>query len=176
MSPRGLALVLAPALAVAAFVPHAALALSDDRSQPVQIESDSYDGDDLKGISVYRGNVVYTQGSIRMDADEVHVFFDADRKVSRIAAKGAPVRFRQRMEGYDEDMRGEARRVEYFAAPERIVLEHDAHVWRLGTEFSAQTINYDLAREVVSAQRGETDAGRVRIVIQPRDERGEGAR
>lgn len=161
-------------LALAAAVPCVALALSDDRAQPVQIESDTYDGDDLKGVSVYRGNVVYTQGSIRLDADVVHVFFDADRKVSRIEATGSPVRFRQRMEGYDEDMRGEARRVEYFTAPERIVLEHDAHVWRLGTEFSAETINYDPVREVVSAQRGETDAGRVRIVIQPREGQGGG--
>jgi lipopolysaccharide export system protein LptA len=152
-----------------ALLPGAVCALTDDRSQPVQIESDSFEADDLKGVSIYRGNVVYTQGSIRLDADEVKIFLGEDRKVSRVEATGAPVRFRQRMEGYDEDMRGEAGRLQYFTAPdERIVLEHDAHVWRLGTEFFAQTINYDLVHEVVNAQRGEDEAGRVRITIQPR--------
>lgn len=165
MSPRAAAVLLAAALALAAPQP---FALSTDRDQPIFIEADSVEIDDAQGFSVYRGNVVYTQGTLRMEADTVHVFHTADRNISRLEAVGSPVRFRQRLDGHDEDLRGQALRVEYFAEPERMVLEREAHIWRLNTEFSGEFISYDPAREVVEAGPGRTDAGRVQIVIQPR--------
>lgn len=143
-------------------------ALPSDRGQPIEIESDSAERDDARGVSVYQGNVVYTQGTIRLEADEVRIFEDGNRRVMRVEADGSPVRFRQRIEGHDEDMRAHARHIEYIADPERLVLRTDAHVWRLDTELSAQLINYDPVRDLIDAARGEDEDGRVRIVIQPR--------
>jgi lipopolysaccharide export system protein LptA len=40
------------------------MALSSDREQPINLEADAADIDDLKGISIYTGNVVLTQGSM----------------------------------------------------------------------------------------------------------------
>ncbi|MDX9739737.1 MAG: lipopolysaccharide transport periplasmic protein LptA [Gammaproteobacteria bacterium] len=155
-------------LLLACAAPHV-LALPSDREQPIEIESDSAERDDTRGVSVYQGNVVYTQGTIRLEADEVRIFEDENRRVTRVEADGSPVRFRQRIEGHDQDMRAHARRIEYFADPERLVLQTDAHVWRLDTELSAELINYDPVRDVVNAERGSADNGRVRIVIQPRE-------
>jgi lipopolysaccharide export system protein LptA len=144
-------------------------ALQTDREQPIEIEADTAERDDARGLSVYRGNVVYIQGTIRLEADEVRIFEDGSRRVTRVEAEGSPVRFRQRIEGHDQDMRAQASRVDYFADPERLVLQTDAHVWRLDTELSAEVINYDPVRDVVNAERGAADSGRVRIVIQPRE-------
>jgi lipopolysaccharide export system protein LptA len=144
-------------------------ALQSDREQPIEIESDSAERDDARGVSVYKGNVVYTQGTIRLEADEVRIFENGSRRVNRVEAEGSPVRFRQRIEGHDQDMRAEARRIDYFADPERLVLQTEAHVWRLDTELSAEVINYDPVRDVVNAERGAAEDGRVRIVIQPRE-------
>lgn len=146
-----------------------ALALPTDRNQPIEIEADSAERDDARGVSVYQGNVVYTQGTIRLEADEVRIFEDGTRRVVRVEAEGSPVRFKQRIEGHDEDMRAQARRMDYFVEPERLVLQIDAHVWRLDTELSAEVINYDPVRDVVNAERGAADSGRVRIIIQPRE-------
>lgn len=172
MSPRAGAALLAAALALAA---PGLQALSTDREQPIHIEADSVEIDDVQGFSTYRGNVVYTQGTLRLEADTVHVFHTPERNISRLEALGSPVRFRQRLDGHDEDLRAQALRVEYFADPERMVLERQAHIWRLNTEFSGDFISYDPARDVVQASRGETGEGRVQIVIQPQRDQDGGA-
>lgn len=180
-APLMLALTLSLTLALAlALAPPSVLALASDREQPALIESDAGEMDHLQGIGIYRGNVVYTQGTMRLEADTIYVHLSPDREsVIRVEAVGAPVRFRQRIEGHDEDLRGEALRIEYFADPERLVLEQQAHIWRLNTEFAGEVISYDPQRGVVNARRGEAEGdGRVQIIIQPQQGRsgGEGAR
>lgn len=162
---------LFPALLFVALLglPAACAALSGDRDQPIRIEADSVEIDDVDGVSIYRGNVVYAQGSIRLEADAVFLFYDDQRKIRRLEATGAPVRFRQRPDGEEQDMRATAGRMEYFADPERLVLEHDAYIWRQDVEFTGDYISYDIAEEVVKAGK-EVDNGRVHIVIQPRQE------
>ncbi len=149
--------------------PVAALALSSDREQPIHIEADSVQIDDLNGVSVYRGNVVYTQGTIRLEADTVHLYHDEHRRISRLEALGEPVRFRQRLDGDGEDMRAHARRMEYFADPERLVLEHEAWIWRQDVEFTGDYISYDATQDLVSARK-DAGEGRVHIVIPPRQD------
>ena len=41
-------------------------ALSTDREQPIQIEADAAELDDASGITVYTGNVLVTQGTMRL--------------------------------------------------------------------------------------------------------------
>lgn len=153
-------------LALLAF-PLAAVALQSDREQPIRIEADSVQIDDLNGVSVYRGNVVYTQGTLRLEADIVHLYHDEHRQIDRIEALGEPVRFRQRLEGDEEDMRAQARRMEYFAQPERLVLEREAWIWRRDAEFTGDYISYDAGQDLISAQK-DAGSGRVHIVIPPR--------
>jgi lipopolysaccharide export system protein LptA len=141
-----------------------------DRDQPIRIEADRVQIDDIKGVSVYSGNVIYTQGTIRLEADTVRVYHDEQRKLVRLEAFGEPARFRQRLEGDDEDMLASALRMEYFASPERLVLEREAWVWRENVEFTGEFISYDAEDEIISAVKGEDDAARVHIVIQPRTE------
>jgi len=43
--------------------------IPDDRSQPIQLEASRGQLDQKTGISVYEGNVVITQGSMRLAAD-----------------------------------------------------------------------------------------------------------
>lgn len=165
MNPRLPALLLMSALL--GFPPGSA-ALSSDRDQPIHIEADSVQIDDARGISTYRGNVIYTQGTLRLEAETVHLYFDEERKVSRLEALGEPVRFRQRLDGDDEDMRASALRIEYTADPQQLVLEQQAYIWRQDVEFTGDFISYDATEDSVSASRGDEGGGRVRIVIPPR--------
>ena len=41
-------------------------ALSTDSNQPIRVQADSAELDDGKGVATYRGNVVITQGSLRV--------------------------------------------------------------------------------------------------------------
>lgn len=143
---------------------------SADREQPIHIVADSVHIDDPQGISVYSGNVVYTQGSIQLEADTVRLYYTRDRKIDRLEADGMPARFKQRIEGHDEDMRAQAEHVEYFAGPSRLILSRDAHVWRLNAEFSGDTIEYDAAQDRVSAAKAANAERRVQVIIQPEQE------
>jgi len=51
-------------------------ALSTDKRQDIEIEADAAELDDLKGIVVYRGNVIVKQGSLRMTGDTMTVTFN----------------------------------------------------------------------------------------------------
>ncbi len=156
-------------LALLAF-PATGWPLASDREQPIRIEADSVQIDDIKGVSIYRGNVVYTQGTMRLEADLVEVYHDEHRNLRRLEARGAPVRFRQRLDGEDEDMQAHALRMEYIADPERLVLEQEAWIWRMDVEFTGDYISYDAALDIVSARKEAGEEGRVHIVIQPRQE------
>lgn len=156
------------ALTISLLVPAACLALSSDREQPILIEADRVDIDDARHVSTYRGNVRYTQGSMRLDADAVSIYYDENKEFQRLEAEGRPARFRQRLDGQSEDMLGEAMQIEYSAVPERLVLKLQAHIWHQGDEFSGEHITYDIAEDRVSARRGESEEGRVQVIIQPR--------
>lgn len=146
-----------------------AIARERDRDQPIMIEADRVQIDDISGVSVYSGNVIYTQGTTRLEADTVRIYHDEQRQFVRLEAFGNPVRFRQRLEGDQQDMQANALRMEYHASPEKLILEHEAWIWREDVEFTGDFISYDADNEVVSAVKGDGDeAGRVHIVIQPR--------
>lgn len=151
-----------------------ARALSSDKDQPIRIEADSVVIDDGRGIATYRGNVHYSQGSAQLRADEV-VVYSADRKqVDKVVATGAPASFRQRPDNKDEDIRGEARRIDYFATEGRIVLEGDGHLFQGQNEFAGDRIEYQIGAEVVKALRAPDSGARVQVIIQPR-KNGDGA-
>ena len=52
-----------------------ATALSTDKNQDIEIESNSVYLDDTKNVGVYSGNVVVLQGSIRITGDELTVYY-----------------------------------------------------------------------------------------------------
>lgn len=156
------------ALLVGMMMPLCAMALSSDKQQPIHIEADSVVIDDAHGTAVYRGNVHYSQGSTHLEAEEVTVYSADRQKVDKVEATGNPAVFRQRPDKQDQDMRGQAGHIEYFAAAERVILEKDAHLWQGKNEFAGSRIEYDTANQMVKALKGGEDSGRVQVIIQPR--------
>lgn len=149
-------------------VPFAALALTSDRQQPIHIEADSVFIDDANGTAVYRGNVHFTQGSTHLEAQQA-TLYSADRQnVDKVVADGAPATFRQRPDNQEEDVRGQADHIEYYADDERVILVRNAHLWQGKNEFAGNRIEYDTDKETVKAQKADNDTTRVQVIIQPR--------
>ncbi len=177
---------LAACLCLIGLWPLTSAAMTGDKEQPITIEADRVDIDDKKGVSIYQGKVRVTQGSMVMTADTVttHAVGDKQarqRELDKIIAVGAPAHFRQLLDtkdaktGKNEEMRGQALRIDYFAREERLVLQGGSHIWKEGDEFSGNVIEYDVAQETVKAamgnvggQAGEGPPERVHAVIQPR--------
>lgn len=155
-------------------------ALSSDKDQPIEIAADSAELDDKKGLTVYEGNVVVTQGSIRMRGDKMTVLYNKDNTLDTVVLNGRPATYRQlpdKSEIYDE---AEALQMEFYEAKNLIVLIDNAKVKQQEVTFSGDRIEYDTelskikARSLKSRQpAAEEDAtvrdeGRVKITIQPR--------
>ena len=65
------------------FIPVSLMALSSDRSQPIDLEADSADIDDLKGISIYTGNVILTQGSMVIKSSKLTLYTNKDKELEK---------------------------------------------------------------------------------------------
>lgn len=157
------------ALLLAALLGGPAQALESDRRQPVQLDADTAELNNATGVGVYTGNVVLVQGTMRITADRMTVHTTPSGQVTRVIAVGEPATFRQLPEGETEYVDARAPRMEYrLEDPATIDLIGGARLTQGKNEFSGQTIHYDLARDVVTARRGEQE--RIRITFFPKDE------
>ncbi|CAN7604880.1 lipopolysaccharide transport periplasmic protein LptA [Rhizobacter sp. LjRoot28] len=172
---------LVPAL-VAALMATPVLAERADRLKKMEVESDQPGKVDLqKQIVTFNGNVVVTKGTLMLRADRIEVRESADGYQVAIATgtPAQPARFRQKREGVDEYIEGEAERLEYESKADTLRLINQAHVRRLrgsevADEVSGALIVYDNAAEVFTVSGGAKAAtpanptGRVRAVLAPR--------
>lgn len=178
----------------------AAHGLESDRNEPIQIEADQAEADDARKMTVYRGRVVITQGTLRIRGDVVTIFFDENNTISRLIAErvsdtdaepqgesadlraaGDLADFRQRTEENEEFHNAKADRMEWFAEKNKIVLLGNAESWQGENRIQADRIVYDTLNGRVLADTrvaddGESEAAetkasqRVRITITPNNE------
>ena len=144
-----------------------ALALPDDRTQTITIESNSAERDQKTGLTQYQGNVVINQGSLVIEADQVTVYYK-DNKVSRIVCLGLPASYQQQAAADGGLIIAKAETIVYLLADDEINLKSNAVLSRNGTLIKGDSINYDLENETWKAkgnQRGEQK--RIQLVIPP---------
>jgi lipopolysaccharide export system protein LptA len=165
------ALVLLVVAALAALPAHAERA---DRDKPLNIEADRMLADDGKQTVIFEGRVVLTQGTFVLRADKLTVRQDKEGFQSGVAV-GSPATFRQKRDGVDEWIDGEAQRIEYDGKGERVELFDKARVSRDKDEVRGNYISYDTRSEIYRVQGAKdlpaAPAGRddrVRAVIQPK--------
>jgi lipopolysaccharide export system protein LptA len=145
-----------------------------DRDKPINIEADRVTIDDAKKISVFEGSVVLTQGTMVMRSDRMVVTEDA-QGFKHGTAYGNLVKFRQKREGFDEYIEGEAERVEYDGKAERLELFNRAQLKRGDDEVRGSYISFDQPTEffkVIGAGKdaaGNSKCGRVHAIIQPKN-------
>lgn len=144
-----------------------AAALESDREQPVYLEADSAELNDQAAVSVYRGNVKVTQGSTRIEGDEVTIQHHPDRKPKLVIAVGKPATYRQEVEGEEQDFHAEALRMEYDVDSDLITLIGEAVLIQGEDTFRSDRIVYDRAAALVKGGASAAGSERVRIRINP---------
>lgn len=155
-------------LILLATLPGAALALSTDRDQPVHIEADRGELDDVKGVTIYEGRVVVTQGSIKITGDRVVLYYDDKRDISRAEAVGKPATYQQLSDGETEPLKARALRMDYQVKDGVIDLYDDASVVQTGNSLFGNRITYDTVNERVKASRSGSGEDRVRVILTPK--------
>lgn len=142
-------------------------ALPDDAASPIDITADAVEIDDGRHTSTYTGKVEVQQGSMRLWADRVTVQHQPSRQPARIIAIGAPVRYRQQTER-GQEVKAEARRMEYDASREEILLIDQARLTQGRDSFSSDRILYDRNKAVVKAGASAQGRRRVHITLTPK--------
>ncbi|MEM7193493.1 MAG: lipopolysaccharide transport periplasmic protein LptA [Pseudomonadota bacterium] len=133
-------------------------ALESDTSQPATLDADDFELDLKTGVRIYRGNVVYRQGSIRLDCDELTTYFNDDGELDKGVCTGRPGKFKQRPEGAENDVIGKARTITIDQIEQVMVLKSRAQVEQAGTKMEGNLITYDLTTEKVRVKGGSQGA------------------
>jgi lipopolysaccharide export system protein LptA len=153
-------------------------ALSTDSAQDIEIEANTAEMDDLNGITIYRGDVVVVQGSIRMTGHTMTVHFDDNGDMELVIMQGTPATYRQLPDNSDTYDEAEALQMEYYALKDYIILKEKALVTKPdGSRMSGKRIEYDTVLSKVIAKgstrtvksdessTGSSKDGRVKITI-----------
>jgi lipopolysaccharide export system protein LptA len=158
-------------LVLAALAALPAAAEKADREKEIVIGADRSVGDDANHTLTLEGNVVVTQGTMRMTAAKVVVREDAQRNKIYVAT-GAPVTFRQKRDNVDEYIEGFAQRAEFDERNDMLKLFNNARVKSNLNEITGEYISYDMRRElaeVTGAPPGQAAPpnSRVKVIIVP---------
>jgi len=156
-------------------MPSVALSEEADRDKDIEIESDMMTVDDAKSISIYKGDVVMTQGSLIIKASELTVREDS-QGFQHSTAIGKPTTFKQKRDGIDEYIEGRAERIEYDGHMDKVHLYSKASVKRGNDTVFGDYIMYDTNAEFAQALSGSTKdengsnikKRRTRVIIKPK--------
>jgi lipopolysaccharide export system protein LptA len=149
-----------------------------DREKPVNLDADKITVDDSKKTHIFEGNVVLTQGTLSIKAEKLVVTQDANGYQTGVATGGPDglARFRQKREGRDDYIDGEAERIVNDGKLEKSELFSRAKIRNGVDEVRGQYISYDGKTEnyVVTSGPGGTVAPggkgeRVHATIQPKN-------
>ena len=145
------------------------LALDTDRDQPIRIQADSAMVDENEGTSVYRGNVIIEQGTLRVRAEEVEIF-TSESDVIQIIARSKPgsLAHYEQQTNLDRDMvTAQARKITYLVQEERLHLSGRASLSQAGDKFTGELLYYDLTRKIVNLSSGG-GSDRINMTITPK--------
>jgi lipopolysaccharide export system protein LptA len=162
---------------------HPALAEKADQNKPMNVEADSLRYDDVNQTSVFNGNVVITKGTIVIRGGKVNVRQDPEGYQYGVvtAAPGKLAYYKQKREGLDEFIEGEADTIEYDGKADRVKFIKRAELRRLrgaavADEMTGSLITYDNSSDVFTVDGGPgspgvvpgAPGGRIRAVLSPR--------
>lgn len=161
-------------------LPTLAAAEKADRNQQMVIEAQRPGTVDLqRQVVVFNGNVTIAQGTLQIRAESVELreMPDGYRAATAIGSPGHPASYRQKRDGVDETVEGQADRIEFDGRAETLRFIGNGAVRRLrggvlADEITGALIVWDASAEVFSVEGGNTSAtnpnGRVRAVLSPR--------
>lgn len=155
----------------------AAHAEKADRDKPMNAEADALRYDDARQTSVFTGNVVITKGTIVIRGARVEVRQDTAGNQFGVAT-GQRAFFRQKREGVEEFIEGEALRIDYDSRADTVKFTGDAVMRRykgaqLNDETTGNVIVYNNTTDVFTVDGGEAarspanPTGRVRAMLTP---------
>jgi lipopolysaccharide export system protein LptA len=169
---------------LAAMLMHTPLSygLDSDRTQPVEVLSDSATLDERAQTAIYTGNVHLTQGSLNIRANKLIIKLTQDSQVRSATATGSPASFTQIPEPEQPPVHATANNIHYLLKENILHLKRKARITQGSNLFQGEDIRYNMATQQITADgdsdgNDATSSGRVKMVLPPpppRDDASEG--
>ncbi|MFD1804449.1 lipopolysaccharide ABC transporter substrate-binding protein LptA [Mixta tenebrionis] len=143
-----------------------ALALTGDSDKPVNIDSANQALDLQGNVATFTGNVIVTQGSIKITADKVVVTRpNGDSQKTIVDAWGNPATFYQ-LQDNGKPVKGHAQKMHYELAKDLVELTGNAYIEQLDSNVKGDRITY-LVKEQKMQAFGQGENKRVTTVLVP---------
>ena len=139
---------------------HNAIALESDYKQPINISSQEQIADLNSNLAKFIGNVIITQGSIEIKADNVTIKRNNKGKLDSVIANGNPVSFKQTLDD-GKKISSRSSKLEYITAKNVIVISGKALIQQ------GDRIEYNLNTRTMKANTSAVQGGRVNSTFIP---------
>lgn len=152
-------------------MPSSSFGLEADREQAIRIQADAALVDERAGTSIYKGNVIIMQGTLRVLAEEVEIF-SSESEIIQIVAKadtasGKLAHYEQQINVANDRVSAEAKKITYLVQEERLHLSGDARLTQVNDVFAGELLYYDLSRGIVNLSSGGSN-DRINMTISPK--------
>lgn len=147
-----------------------------DRTEKITIDADYMKLNLETGFSSYTGNVVITQGELKLTGDKVTVQQTKNNEVERITVNGKPAHYNHVTEK-GENIQAESEHMVYTASENKLVMTVNANLKQPDHQVSSQKIVYDTEKKIVIAgdkgsstatESGSSSSQRVNITLTPK--------
>jgi lipopolysaccharide transport protein LptA len=138
---------------------------------PLTVEAQEASATGLEFVNsqwTLKGQVRITMPDGKLASDTATVSFK-DNQIVRAQIRGAPAVFEQRLEKSGQLAQGRAGSIEYDVRNGTVQLMDDAWLSDGQNEIRGRKLVYDIGRQRVAANPGETEPGGVRITINPQE-------
>jgi lipopolysaccharide export system protein LptA len=147
-----------------------------DRTEKITIDADYMKLNLETGFSSYTGNVIITQGELKLSGDKVTVQQTKNNEVERITVNGKPAHYNHVTEK-GENIQAESEQMVYTASENKLVMTVNANLKQPDHQVSSQKIVYDTEKKIVIAgdkdsstatESGSSSSQRVNITLTPK--------
>ncbi len=143
-----------------------AAAGSDDYSQPINVVSEEQLADLKANKIIFSGNVVATQGTMRINADKVEITRDSSGRLESVIAYGHPVTFEQVLDN-GRPIHSRSSSISYLPRQSLVVLQGKATIWQDESSMSGEYIEYNIQTQKMKANNASSRGGRVSSTFVP---------
>ncbi len=138
-----------------------------DEQQPVNISADSLIASEKTGKSIYKGNVIITQGSLTLKGETVDISHPKNQ-LTTVIATGNPATFKRYSQVDQAWLKGRAQKIEYNALNKTVLLVGDALVEQPGKHvISGPKLFYNIEQQTLKAQSSDTEKKRISVTLNP---------
>jgi len=152
----------------------ASSALESDYDKPIHITSDHQHAQMKKNLVIFTGDVILTQGTIKLTGDKVTVTRSKIPNHETMEAKGKRATFYQ-LQDDGKPFNAKAHTIFYSVAKDKITLTGNAEVKQLDRKINGEKIVYFLTTEELIVDSGKAKAGKQKrvetVFLPPEDEK-----